>query len=467
MIRTKMLVTLGPSIHDYNLVKSVIREGVSGFRINFSHGEPRVWEELIKIVKDAAEELDRVVLTIGDIPGPQVRSGDYPEQEIRFKSKVVLIPGDKAEEPGVIPIPVKKFFETVDIGDLILLDDGRLMLRVVEVNSEGVEALALNDARILPRRKVVISGKEVNLPLLSESDVKYIQFSVMHGLTYIAVSYIRGPEDVDIVKDIISKHGGKQRVIAKIETRSGVERLSEIVEVADAILVARGDLGLHFTLEKIPLLQKKIIREAIRSGKPCILATQLLESMVNSPRPSRSEVIDVMSAVNDYIDALLLTNETAIGKYPLESVKWLKKIIEVAEENSDERVLEDLRGELSYKTLKEKYALGLTLLAEKIHSKVLVYTKTGSIPRKISRVRPQIPVYVGTANKFLAESLALHYGINPYYLNHKKTLDYNEGVRLLYSYLRSTGELGYGDIVAEAYGRRETEIHEIKIRQVL
>lgn len=469
MLKTKIIATLGPSTSSYDVIRRMILEGVSGFRINFSHGDPNIWSEWVKVAKEAADDAGRVISIMGDIPGPQVRTGEHDVLKVEARSEILLIYGDKSEESNTLPIPVKDFFNKLEPGDLVLLDDGKVLLRVTDVSDDHAEAIVLNDAVIYPRRKVVISGKELDLPFLSERDVEFIKFCIAKGFSYIAISYVRKPGDVEVVRDIVNRYNGKQGIIAKIETRSSIKYLSEIIRVADAVLIARGDLGLHYDLEKLPLLQRRIIREAIGLGKPCILATQLLESMVEYPRPSRSEVVDIVSAVNDYVDALLLTNETAIGKYPVETIKWLKRIVLVAEENTNRYSLEELRKGISEKvlSLREKYVWGLTLLAEKIGAKILIYTKKGTVPRLVSKFRPQVQVYVGTSEKLLAEKLTLYYGLKPYYLVGIGNIDYDDGVRKLYDLLRNIGELNYGDIVVEAYRKSEEEIHEIRIKQVI
>jgi pyruvate kinase len=468
--RVKILATIGPSSGKYEVLSRLIQEGVDGFRINFSHGEPSQWDEWVKIVRELSEEYERDVLIIGDLPGPQVRIGELPPQEVKAKDNVKLIFSEKTQEEKVIPIPIRKVFEVLELGDTILIDDGRLILRVLDVRESEADAIVLNDSQLLPHKTLVVFGKEIDLPVLTDRDLELVKYSVSRNLTYLAISFVRRANDIVTVKNIINNLSGELGLIAKIETRSGVRNLKEIIEASDAIIIARGDLGMHYSLEELPALQRRIAREAMIIGKPSIVATQLLETMVNYPRPSRSEVVDVVNAVYDLVDALLLTDETAIGKYPVEAVKWLKRIINSAETSIIRNRIQSIRDNLLLRSLREKYALGLTLLAEKINAKILLYTKTNTIPPAISRFRPQVPVYVGTVDKKIAEKLSIYYGLKPYTLKQVPTtkhLDYEQGVRLLYNYLKNKEEITYGEIIAEAYGRRETEIHEIKIRQVL
>ncbi len=466
--RVKILATVGPSSSSFDTIRKLVIEGVSGFRINFSHGDPDQWTEWIKIIREVSSELEKPVSIIGDLPGPQVRIGELPVQELHARQQIKLVYSNKSEAAGVIPIPIAKFFETLDLGDTILIDDGKIILRIVEVGEHEAIALVLNDAVLYPRKTVVIFGKEVDLPAITERDVELIKYSVKHNLSYLAISFVRSSKDIVIVKDLLNHLGARINVISKIETRSAVRNLRDIISESDAVLIARGDLGMHYSLEELPSLQRRISREAIQSGKPSIVATQLLETMVNYPRPSRSEVVDVMNAVYDLIDALLLTDETAIGKYPVETVRWLKRIIGSVDSRIIHSRITETREKIRPVSLKDKYSLGLTLLAEKIDAKILLYTKTATTPPLISRYRPQIPVYVGTTDRWTAEKFTIYYGITPYYIETQgQQLDYEQGVRTLYNILKNKGEITYGEIVAEAYGRREAEIHEIKIRQVL
>ncbi len=470
LTRVKIIATVGPATGSYEIIKRLISEGVSCFRINYSHGEPKIWDEWISYIRDASAELDTIVSIMGDLPGPQIRIGDIKPLEIHTKDKILLVLGNSASEEKTVPIPIKKVFETLEIGDLVLLDDGKIMLRIEDVSENQAVAMALNDGVLLPHKTLVIHGKEINLPSLTERDVQYVKYSVNKDITFLALSYVRTSKDVEVIRDLVDRlTKNPLKLVAKIETRSAVNNLRSIIGASDAVIIARGDLGMHYPLEELPFLQKRIAYLSLKYGKPSIVATQLLETMVNYPRPSRSEVVDVMNAVMDLIDALLLTNETAVGKYPIETIRWLKRIVRIAEANINKTNIESIRTD-SASTLREKYALGLTLLAEHINAKILVYTKTGTIPSLISRYRPQVDVYAGSTDHRISEELTIRYGIRPYRIKvveEDKRIDYDKGVQLLYNLLRQIGEIEYGDIIAEAYGRKETEIHSIKIRQVI
>ncbi len=469
MLKTKILVTIGPASNNVELVESFLREGVVGFRINFSHGDKNTWTQYIRVINEASEKIGCYPAIIGDLPGPQIRIGDFREFSVSRGDKVRIVYSDRVEEEKIIPLPSKKVFEVVEVGDVILLDDGRLRLHVEEVGSDYIELTALNDGVVYPRKTILVAGKDIPLPTLTHKDVEAIKYAIENKFTYLALSYTRNKRDVQTLRNLLNKlDAGNIGVIAKIETKSAVNNLSEIASASDAILIARGDLGMHYSLEEIPRLQKYIARESIRHGKPVIIATQLLESMVNSPQPTRSEVVDVMNAVHDFIDSILLTNETAIGKYPIEAIRWLKKIVREAEKwIMEENIVPRVRRE-EPSSPRDRFAKGLVFLAESIEAKILVYTRTGSMPLRISKYRPQIPVYTGTHSETIARKLQINYSLIPIVLEKaSEKTDYEKGLQLLYSKLLDENELEYGDTVILSYGPRETVLHVIKIIQVI
>ncbi len=465
MTRTKIIVTLGPSSSREDVVRAFIREGVYLFRINYSHGDPDKWYEYITLIRRIASEYGSEAAIIGDLPGPQIRIGDVPRYSVKRGDKIRLVLKPRGE-PGEIPVLSKKFFENLDIGDIIILDDGRLRLNVEMVNDESAEAIAVTDGVISPHKSILIKGKEIELPPLSNRDIEAIKFSVENNIDYLALSYVRSSRDISVLRELIRRENGAQGVIAKIETKSAVERLNEIISVSDAVLVARGDLGMYYGLEEIPFLQKLIVDAALRKGRPVIIATQLLESMINSPLPTRSEVVDVVKAVEEHVDAVMLTSETAIGRYPVDAVRWLRKIIEIAESRINNG-LESIRSNRDG-GIREKYALGAVLLCESLGAKMLIYTKTGTMPSLVSRFRPRVPIYVGASDRRLVRKLGLFYGIMPLYIAEvPQDAGYDEGLEKLYKILYTRNEINPGDVVALMYGKKETSLNSIKIVQVL
>lgn len=468
-MRTKIIVTVGPSSASEEVIKSFIREGVAGFRINFSHGNPQVWDKYIDLIRASAREYGVNVAIIGDLRGPQVRVGDFKEYRVKKGELVKLVYGEKTAEEKSIPLNVQRVFEVLDVGDRVLLDDGKLVFHVYEVKGNEATLLALNDGIVSPRKTIIIPGKDLGLPVITNYDMKCIEYAVSRKIDYLALSYVRNSRDIVTLRDLLEKKGGNGiGVIAKIETRESLRNLSSILRESDASIVARGDLGMYFSLEEIPSLQKKIVYESIKHGKPVIVATQLLESMVNNPQPTRSEIIDVINAVKEQVDALLLTTETAMGKYPVEAVKWLKRIIRRAEKITEKEDLTPRTRLEEPQTIRDKFAKGLVLLAESLSSKIIVYTKTGFMPSRLSRLRPSVKILVGTNNPLIARKLMIYYGIESFLVGREdEEYDYEQGLKMLYNKLLEEGKIEYGDIITQTYGRREEVLYVVKVVHVI
>jgi len=469
-LKTKIIATLGPSLRSVDLIKKLIREGVSGFRINFSHGDKAEWDEFVKLVKETSSELEQPVALIGDLRGPQIRIGLLSEEPVKIEQDKVLrfVLGEKSDG-GEIPVKTRGVFEVVEAGDIILVGDGECILRVVETGEDYFLARALYEGVVRSNKKIVVKGKEPNIPLLDNEDVSSIKYAVARGFTFIGVSYVRSGRDISIVRNLISEVKGSTGVIAKIETPTAYRNLKEIVKASDMILTARGDLGLHFDLDQLPRIQKDITITSISYGKPVIVATQLLESMVDQPRPNRSEVVDVYNAVHDMVDAIMLADETAVGKYPLEAVRWLKRIIESAEADIKPEHTKVVRGSLEGNSLKDKYVYGLLSLAESVEGKIIVFSKTGSVPPLIARLRPRVDVVIGTPSRELAEKLVLYYGLRVYDMSKRVQGDvsYDQGIVELEKLAREKNELAIGDIVVESFAKPSVEMHEIIIKRTL
>jgi pyruvate kinase len=332
MIRTKIAVTVGVASRSHEIVREMALAGARIFRINFSHGSIKEWREAVRIVREVEAEFGTHLALVGDLPGPSVRAGILDEPiEVRAGEFVKLVPLDRARggDEKVIPLPNEAVLKVLRRGHVILMDDGLAAFEVESASASEVVLRALTDARVSSRKSMVVRGRDLDLPTISSREVEIVKFAAAEEFDYIGLSYVRGEHDVAMLRGMLLSLGAEQTsIIAKIEIPAAVKNLEEIVDAADAILVARGDLGMHFPLEEVPRLQSMIVRKSIEKGKPVIVATQLLGSMIENPVPTRSEVVDVVEAVSEGVDVLMLTNETAVGKYPVEAVKWLHKIIE-------------------------------------------------------------------------------------------------------------------------------------------
>ncbi len=459
--KTKIIATLGPASSKPETVSMMVREGVSGFRVNTAHGDPNEWKSLALTVRSIEKTAARPIALIGDLPGPIVRTGilDEPLQVKRGEKYTVIQASTGRAKDKVIPLPSRKAFEALEEGDVLLVDDGRLRFKVVEVRVDRVVVEALCDGVLSSRKTFTIQGKDLDLPALSADDYERLKVLVEAGYDIIGLSFTRSSSDIEVLRSALRKLGADDvKVLAKIECRRGVENLKEIVEDADYVLVARGDLGLHYRLEEIPWLQKKIVHEARKQGKPVIVATQLLESMMTSPVPTRSEVVDIVTAVKEGCDALMLAGETAVGKYPVEAVKWLRRIVEEAEKRSEVEIVEH-----ELKSLQERYAEGVARLAESLGAKILVYTRTGHTAREIARHRPRVCVYAATPSPRTARCLALVWGVKPFIVEIE---DYQEGLTEAYEELKNQEEVSYGDVLVMTYGLAKVEEQHVRIIRV-
>mgnify|MGYP001772611139 CR=1 FL=1 len=465
----KILATIGPSSSSADVVRDLIKNGASGFRINMSFGDPSTWDSYVKCIRDVAQELDVVVSVMGDIPGPQIRSGDFEPLELQ-KGQVVTLVSKAPTTSTEIPISRRELFDILDPGDSILYGDGEVELRVIEVGSDYAKCIVKAPGVLKPKKKIVVPGKEPPLPFLDDKGLELVKYACERKLTYIALSYVRSEQDVLFVKDLLNQYGCNEiGIVSKIETSSGIRNVNKIAAFSDAVLIARGDLGVHFPIEIIPVLQERVVKLSVKMGKPVIVATDILDSMIEGSRPSRSDVIGVYNVVYNLADAILLTNETAIGKHPAEAVKWAKVIVDTAFENMPTVLVEQLRKAIKPQTLLEKYAHGLVSLAESLEGAILAYTKTGRIVPLISRLRPRVPVYVGSWNKMLLEKYTLFYNVHPIDVT-KQVLerdDYEKGVQELYLKARSKNYLKPGETVVKSYAKPGLNVHEIRVEVIV
>ncbi len=460
-MRVKLIVSLGPSSSSADIIVSMLREGVSGFRINLAHGMLSDWVGMIRSVREAESLVGRLASVIVDIKGPSLRLGEFPDVvSVPAGSLVEFCISGYSREVPRIPFPHEEVLKKVSVGDLLVMDDGRARFSVVEVSSECFKAKALTPCELRQRKNVSFPDKEFEGSYMSVEDMNALRNLCREGVDYVDASLVRDAEDVKELKDYLSSIGCDALVIAKIETKKAVRNLSEIIEASDAVLVARGDLGMNFGLEEVPILQKKIVEEARKIGKPVIVATQLLESMINNPVPTRAEVSDVAHAVLEGVDALMLTGETAIGKYPVEAVRWLRRIAERAE--SIYKLTTQRDTEYVRRSLKKRYAKGVAELAEDLNGVLATYSIKGTTVFTIASLRPEIRCYAGVPTKDVARKLSIVWGVE---VRVVEASNYMEGLEKLYSSLLSSGDLKKGDLVVLTYGLRDKE-QVIKVRVV-
>ncbi len=455
----KIVASIGPASSDAETIKRMIVAGANGFRINFVHGSPNEWTEYVAAIRRAEEESGKPVALIGDLQGPSLRIGILEKPiELQRGESVKVALADKAEggDKKIIPMPQPKFFEAVDVGDVLVMDDGKVRLHVVDKHgSNEIEAVATTRAVIKSRKAMVIAGKDLDVPALCERDIESLKFAIEHDFDYISLSYVRRAEDIELLRSLLRRYGKEDiGIIAKIETRSAITNLRDIVEAADAVLIARGDLGMNFSLEEVHYYQKMIADVCIEMGKPVIVATQLLESMIENPVPTRAEVVDISTAVEHGVDALMLTGETSIGKYPIDAVKWLRRIASYAEK----KLLTKHFDYIAYRARKElgdiqtRFAKGVLELAEDIGAKLIVFSMRGVTALRLARLKPRISVYVATPSKKVMRKLAIVWGVETFYVD---AASYEEGLDKALEKAKELGIVSYGDITVLTYGLRE------------
>lgn len=403
--RTKIIATLGPSTMSRETVRSMIKAGVNAFRVNFSHGSYEEVAQLLEAFRGAAQELNTYLPLIADLQGPTVRLGDFEPFNVNVERTYEVSP------TGEIPVSEPEFYKMLEAGDVIAIDGGRLWARVVERSGQRALVKFLNEGTLGPRKTVAIQGKEYPFSIPTEKDVRDMEFALKNGFDGLALSFVKGRDDVKRIRGL-AEGMGKPFIVAKIETISAVNNIKEIADEADYVLVARGDLGSHYPMVKIPELERTIIEEALNAGKPSIVATQLLESMINSPIPTRAEVMDVFMAVSMGADALMVSGETAVGKYPVEVVKWLGEIAEEAEHYI--RARPRAKGLDVY----DRFSQSVVELSETIGATIVAVTTTGKTPQRLAKFRPSSRIIAVCSEKWVCKKLYLTWGVEVAELPH-------------------------------------------------
>lgn len=417
MRHTKIVATVGPASGTAALLEAMIRAGVDVFRLNFSHGTHDTHAEMHGEIRRAAARSRRCVAVMQDLSGPKIRTGPLgpggPLQLIEGDA-LQIAAGEGASAPGIIFTPYADLVRSARPGDRLLLDDGRIELRVVDARDDRLETVVVNGGVLGGQKGINAPGIALPASALTEKDVLDLQFGLRLGVDYVALSFVQTAEDVKRARQLIAEAGAAVPVIAKIERPAAVANLQAILDVAQGVMVARGDLGLEMPLERVPRAQKEIIRSARRMGRPVILATQVLESMRSEPRPTRAEVSDAANAVYDGADAIMLAGETAIGAFPVKAVETLAAIIREAESvPSAERLVPavDPTGSLHGRALCEA---AVTLATTGQADAIVAVTTEGKTARLLSSLRPPAPIIAATPSERVAGTLALIHGVTPF-----------------------------------------------------
>ena len=424
--RTKIVCTLGPASEKEETLRELIKNGLNVCRMNFSHGSHEEHKGRIDLVKKVREELGQPTAILLDTKGPEIRTGqfDAPEVLLEEGQTFTITMKDVMGNKEMCTVSYKGLAKDVEPGNTILIDDGLVGLKVKEVNGDDIVCIVENSGIVKNHKGVNVPGVKVNLPAITEKDRSDIEFGIEQGIDFIAASFVRKVSDVLAIREILEENNATDiKIISKIENQEGVDNLDEIIAVSDGIMVARGDLGVEIPTEEIPVVQKLMIKKCNEAGKPVITATQMLDSMMRNPRPTRAEVTDVANAIYDGTDAIMLSGETAAGKYPVEAVKIMATIAKRTEETINYN--ENLRDKaLSAANVTDAISYATCTTAIDLNAKaILSATSSGHTARMVSKFRPQCPIVATTDNERVMRQLSLTWGVLPTISSNGKNTD--------------------------------------------
>jgi pyruvate kinase len=436
MKRTKIVCTIGPASNNEKILTQLIHAGMNVARLNFSHGTYPEHAKVINLVRRLSKRFDQPITILQDLQGPRIRLGILPAKGInlKLKEKVILLTSAKAKcsiKPIKLPISYGQLHKDIKPGHKILISDGLIELKVIKVSGQEIECIVLDGGMIFSHKGMNFPETNLAVPTITAKDKKDLEFGIKNEVDLVALSFVRQTSDVVALKKIIKKlefkyqdkKSARTQVIVKIEKKEAVKNFNKILDEADGIMVARGDLGIEIDEAQVPLVQKMIIEKCLLSAKPVIVATQMLDSMIRNPRPTRAEVSDVANAVIDHTDAVMLSGETAEGKYPLEAVEIMAQICERTERSKYDDL--DFRRVFRNKVLiDDAVSSGADLLAKNLKVKaILVASITGSTARLVSRYRPELPILVTTNSEKVRRQLNLSWGVIPFVLPKCKTIE--------------------------------------------
>ena len=403
MKRTKIVCTIGPATMDKEVLKKMMLAGMNVGRFNFSHGSFEDQERYFTPFVEAREELGLPVATLLDTQGPEIRTGKLIENPVVLKAddEFTLVNEEIIGDSSKVTVTYKELYNDVKPGTTILIDDGKIELEVIRIEGKDVVCKVMNGGELGNRKSINIPGTHINLPALKEKDIQDLIAGCEHDFDYIAASFIRCKEDVLAIRKVLDEHGGNNiKIISKIESTEGIENFDSILEVTDGIMVARGDMGVEIPMEQVPIVQKEIIKKCNKAGKIVITATQMLESMTNNPRPTRAEVSDVANAVFDVTSAIMLSGESAMGKYPVVCVETMSKIAKATENDINyEKRLGLRETDAEYDNYEFYLDRAVCITAKKLEAKgIFAYTEGGDTPKTLAGFMPSCPIFAVTQN---------------------------------------------------------------------
>jgi pyruvate kinase len=417
MRKTKIVCTIGPSSESLENTKKLIAAGMNVARLNFSHGDYEEHGNRIKAIRQASQELNKTVAILLDTKGPEIRLGKLKEEPIELVQGeyITLTTEEILGDITRVPVTYKDLPSDVSVGSTILIDDGLIGLTVIDIQGTEITCQIVNSGQIKSKKGVNVPGVAISMPGLTEKDISDIKFGIEVGVDFIAASFVRRASDVLEIRELLERHDARHiHIISKIENQQGVDNLDEILEVSDGLMVARGDLGVEIPAEEVPLVQKLMIEKCNRAGKPVITATQMLDSMQRNPRPTRAEASDVANAIFDGTDAIMLSGETAAGKYPVESVETMARIAESAESALHYREIFTKQANAQQTSVTEAISQAVANSALDLEAKAIVTsTESGYTARMVSKYKPKSPIIAVTPVEQVLRRLQLVWGVIP------------------------------------------------------
>lgn len=453
MRKTKIVITVGPATIEEERLRELLQAGADVVRVNCSHGTREQHRQIAQTVREISAQLNKPIALIWDLQGPRIRIAELPQDiTITEGSEVTLTVQQETKSEGLtLPVEAPHLATAVRIGQRILIDDGRIELETLHTDGVRVRCRVVRGGLVKARKGINLPGAKLAVPILSEEDLKDLRNGIQMGTDFVALSFVRSAEDIEMLRTAVQAHGADTPIIAKLERPEAIERLDEILTAADGVMVARGDLGVEMSPEEVPLIQKRIIAEANQRFVPVITATQMLESMIDSPRPTRAEASDVANAVLDGSDALMLSGETAIGKYPVEAVRMMHSIVFAAESDLFRKCpAYEGKGE-GEESIAHAISDAACLASADVNAKVIVvFTQSGSTALFVSKRRPKAPIVAFTPDEKVLGRMSLLWGVIPKCLPFVDSTD--ELIALMDERLVTDGLAQKGDIVVIVAG---------------
>ena len=413
MRKTKIICTLGPATDSPERLRALILAGANIFRLNMSHAAHDWVRDVVRNIRSISAELGVLTGVLLDTQGPAIRTGDLPTK-LNLKPGDIFeftVRGEQSEDVHSVDVNYAGLVDDISVGDTVLVDNGVIHMRVLSKDFHRIRCQVLTEGVLGSRRHINLPGVRVNLPPLTEKDLADVEVGVSVGVDYVALSFCRQPSDIEALRRVLGEHGSQARVIAKIEDQHAVTVIDEIVEQCDAIMVARGDLGIECPMEELPLIQRRLVRQCIETGRQVIVATHMLESMIENPLPTRAEITDVANAVFEQADAIMLSGETTVGRYPVECVQILDRVARRIEQAGGLGFHEGAKA----KDIRQKTVKSTVELADSIpDSRIVVFTRRGFLADYFSQMRPQQgPIFAFTPSEQVARRLTLNWATLP------------------------------------------------------